>query len=74
MRARRHARRERRQQQNERTRQFFEHLGQSMRRRRTDAITSGQAGAPPLQMHTVLSSKQKRPPHNGPCLGLWVSC
>ena len=44
MRDRRHESREKRQRRNERTREFFEGLGQSMRRRREDAIQSGQAG------------------------------
>ncbi|CAL5220242.1 g2221 [Coccomyxa viridis] len=43
MRSRRHANREKRQRRNERTKEFFEGLGQSMRRRREDAIKSGQA-------------------------------
>lgn len=45
MRARRQAGKERRHHRGERTREFFEKLGQSMRRGRSDAITSGQAGA-----------------------------
>ena len=45
MRARRHAGKERRHRRSERTREFFDNLGQSMRRRRSDAINSGQAGA-----------------------------
>ena len=44
---RRQATREKRQRRNERTREFFEGLGQSMRRRREDAVKSGQAGEPP---------------------------
>ena len=44
MRARRHADKERRHRRSERTREFFDNLGQSMRRRRSDAISSGQAG------------------------------
>ena len=44
MRARRHADKEHRHRRSERTREFFDNLGQSMRRRRSDAISSGQAG------------------------------
>lgn len=58
MRSRRHESREKRQRRNERTREFFEGLGQSMRRRREDAVKSGQAGE---QSHLAWPSRACAP-------------